>query len=470
MRRREFIAALSGAAAWPLAARAQQPEKLWRIGMLETIPPELNRPNLDALRRGLQELGYVEGHNYILEYRSADGQAEQFPRLAAELVQSRVDLIVTRGTPAAQAAKAATSTIPIVMAAVGEALGVVESLAHPGGNVTGMSAYTTGLAAKRVELLKELLPDTARVAYLHNMSNPVAQPQWEQTEVAAHLLGIIPELYDIRSRDDVRRAFESAIVKSINAVFVGNDSVTQENRSLIAELAARDNFPTIYGAREFVEAGGLMSYSVSYPQLYYESARLVNKIFHGSKAGRLACRAADQVQPRDKSNDGEGTRFNDPRIIFAARRRGHRMKRREFIAALGSAATGWPLFARAQQGQRERLICILEGVSVETPNAKQRHVALLEGLQPLGWTLGRNVRIEVRWGEGDEAATRRYAAELVALNPDVLVAGGGAVVEVMLKVTHTIPIVFVIVPDPVGSGFVESLSTAGHQRHRLYDV
>ena len=137
------------------------------------------------------------------------------------------------------------------------------------------------------------------------------------------------------------------------------------------------------------------------------------------------------------------------------------MKRRTFIAGLDSAATSWPLFARAQQGQRERLICILEGVSVETPNAKQRHVALLEGLQPLGWTLGRNVRIEVRWGEGDEAATRRYAAELVALNPDVLVAGGGAVVEVMLKVTHTIPIVFVIVPDPVGSGFVESLSQPG---------
>ena len=137
------------------------------------------------------------------------------------------------------------------------------------------------------------------------------------------------------------------------------------------------------------------------------------------------------------------------------------MRRREFIAALGSAVAGWPLIARAQQGPRERLICILEGVSAETPNAKQRHVAFLEGLQPLGWTPGRNVRIEVRWGEGDEAATRRYAAELVALNPDVLVAGGGAVAEVMLKVTHTIPIVFVIVPDPVGSGFVESLSQPG---------
>ena len=194
MGRREFIVGLGGAAAWPLVARAQQPKRLWRIGMLETIPPELNKPNLDALRRGLRELGYVEDRDYILEYRSADGQVELFPRLATELVQSQIDIIITRGTPATQAAKNATSTIPIVMAAVGEALGVVESLAHPGGNVTGMSAFTTGLAAKRVELLKQLLPDTVRIAYLHNMSNPVALPQWEQTEAAARQLGISPEL------------------------------------------------------------------------------------------------------------------------------------------------------------------------------------------------------------------------------------------------------------------------------------
>ena len=215
-----------------------------------------SEPSVFALRRGLQELGYLEGHNYILEYRSADGQAEQFPRLAAELVQSRVDLIITRGTPAAQAAKAATSTIPIVMAAVGEALGVVESLAHPGGNVTGMSAYTTGLAAKRVELLKELLPDTARVAYLHNMSNPVARPQWEQTEIAAHLLGIVPELYDIRSRDEVSRAIEAAIPKRVDALFVGNDSITQENRSLIAEFASRTICPPFTAPRSLLRLVG----------------------------------------------------------------------------------------------------------------------------------------------------------------------------------------------------------------------
>ena len=137
------------------------------------------------------------------------------------------------------------------------------------------------------------------------------------------------------------------------------------------------------------------------------------------------------------------------------------MRRREFITFVGSVATVWPLIARAQQGRRVPLVCILEGVSAETPNAEARYKALVEGLQQLGWTPGHNVQIEVRYSGGDEAAIRKNAAELVALVPDVLVSGGGAVTEVMLKITHTIPIVFVIVPDPVGSGFVETLSQPG---------
>jgi putative ABC transport system substrate-binding protein len=287
MRRREFITLFSGTAVgWPLAARAQQ-VKVRRIGMLETIAPDLNAANLAALQQGLRLLGYVEGQNYVLDYRSADGQAERFPNLAEELVRARVDIIVTRGTPAAQAAKAATSTIPIVMAAIGEALGVVESLAHPGGNITGLSAFTTELAGKRVEFVKDVLPGTARVALFHNMGNPVAPPQWEQTQIAARQLGIATELLDVRSRDQVGRAIETAAGKRINALLVGNDSVTQENRSLIADLAARNHLPTFYGSREFVEAGGLMSYAVSYLLLYFRAARLVDKIFKGAKAGDL---------------------------------------------------------------------------------------------------------------------------------------------------------------------------------------
>ena len=287
MNRREFITLLGGAAAaWPLAVRAQQ-VKVWRIGMLETIPTGLNASNLVALRQGLRELGYIEGQNYVLEYRSADGQAERFPSLAAELVRARVDLIVTRGTPAARAAKEATSTIPIVMAAVGEALGVVESLARPGGNVTGLSAFTTELAGKRMEFAKELLPGTVRVGFFHNMSNPVAPPQWEQTQIAARQLGIEAELLDVRNGGEVGRAIEAAVSKGIDALLVGNDGVTQENRFLIVDLAARKRLPTVYGSKEFVEAGGLISYAVSYQQLYFRAARFVDKIFKGAKAGDL---------------------------------------------------------------------------------------------------------------------------------------------------------------------------------------
>jgi len=287
--RREFVAALGGAAgaAWPVVARGQQTGKPWRIGLLETIPPELNGPNLGALRRGLHDLRYIEGRDYVFEYRSANGQPEEFPRLAAELVQGQVDLVVTRGTPAARAAKIATSTIPIVMAAVGEALGTIGSLAHPGGNITGMSAFTTGLAAKRVELLKELISTAIRIAYMHNMKNPVAPPQWEQTASGAHTLGVTVDLYDVQTREGVVRAIEEASIKKSDSLFVGNDSITQENRSLIAELAVQNHLPSVYGAREFVDAGGLLSYSTDYPQLYYESARLIDKIFHGAQAGDL---------------------------------------------------------------------------------------------------------------------------------------------------------------------------------------
>jgi putative ABC transport system substrate-binding protein len=184
MKRREFILLIGGAAlAWPVAARAQQPaSKLYHVGMLETVSSALNVDNLEAFREGLLELGYVEGKNYVIEYRSADGVAERFPQLASELVRLDVDVIVTRGTPASLAARDASTTIPVVMAAVGEPVGagLVASLARPGGNVTGFSAFANELAGKRVEIVKELLPGSSRVALLNNMSNPVTPPQWEE--------------------------------------------------------------------------------------------------------------------------------------------------------------------------------------------------------------------------------------------------------------------------------------------------
>ena len=293
MRRRDFIALLPSAAlAWPPPARTQQPPKVRRIGILETIPAELNTANLDAFRKGLRERGYVEGQNIVLDYHSADGNGERFPELAAELVRLRVDLIVTRGTPAAQAAKNATATIPVVMAAIGEPLGVgvVAGLARPGGNVTGLSAFVTQLAGKRVELVKELIPGLARIALFHNMGNPVVPPQWEETKLAARAMGLQVELLDVRSQDDVLRAFETAATQKLDALLVGIDGLIQANRQLIVDLAARHRLPAIYPSREFVEIGGLMTYGVSYPDLYFRAAGLVDKIFKGTR--RRICRSS----------------------------------------------------------------------------------------------------------------------------------------------------------------------------------
>jgi ABC-type uncharacterized transport system substrate-binding protein len=289
MKRRAFITLLGGAASWPLAARAQQPAKTWRIGMLETISPGMNAKNIEALKRGLRDLGYVENQNYVLEYRSADGEGERFPAFADELVRLGVDLIVTRGTPAARAAKSATESIPIVMAAIGEPLGtgVVASLARPGGNVTGLSGFVTELAGKRVELLKELRPGNSIAAFFSNMANPVVPPQWEETRKAAQALGIEISLLDVRNRDEIPAAFETAVARGVEALLVGIEAVVQANRQLIADLAARHRLLSIYPSREFVEAGGLVAYGVSYPDLYFRSAFLIDKIFRGAKPGDL---------------------------------------------------------------------------------------------------------------------------------------------------------------------------------------
>jgi putative ABC transport system substrate-binding protein len=290
MRRREFITVLGGAAlAWPLAARAQQAGKVYRIGILETIPASQNAANLDALRKGLRELGYIEGQNLSIEYSSADGFAERFPELAGELVRLKVDLIVTRGTPAAQAAKNATAAIPVVMAAIGEPLGVgvVAGLARPSGNVTGLSSFTTELAGKRVELVKEMMPGISGVGLLHNMGNPVVPPQWEETQATARTLGLTAELLDVRSEQDVRAAFDAALRLRVGALLVGIDGLIQSNSQIIVDLAARHRLPAVYSSTEFVAAGGLMTYGISYPDLYFRAASFVDRIFKGAKPGDL---------------------------------------------------------------------------------------------------------------------------------------------------------------------------------------
>jgi putative ABC transport system substrate-binding protein len=198
-----LVVGLSTLVALPTANA--QPKRVFRVGVLETTAPASNAPSLDAFRRGLRELGYVEGQNLTIEYRTADGHAERFPDLARELVRLNVDVIVTRGTPAALAAKQASNTIPVVMASSGDPLrtGIVTSLAHPGGNVTGLSAFATEIQGKQIEVLREMVPRLTRIGFLFNMSNPVLQVEWKEAEPAARSVGLTPQLLDVRAVSDL---------------------------------------------------------------------------------------------------------------------------------------------------------------------------------------------------------------------------------------------------------------------------
>ena len=286
MRRREFLGALAATTLTSqLAAQTQPGGRTYRIGMVEPISAQLNAPNLAALRRGLEELGYVEGRNFVFDYRSADGNAALYPGLVAEMIGRNPELIIARGTPAALTVKQATSTIPVIMI-VGEPLLVVDSLARPGGNITGLSGVQPELEAKRMELLKEIAPSTTGIAALLNMGNPVTAPQLKELQQGAQARGWRFRLFDVRKREDIEQAF-GALDKSSDGIIVGLEALTQAHRRLIADLAVRDRLPAIYGGREFVEAGGLIFYGPSFPDVYRRTATYVDKIFKGTKPADL---------------------------------------------------------------------------------------------------------------------------------------------------------------------------------------
>jgi putative tryptophan/tyrosine transport system substrate-binding protein len=287
-RRRLMLLAAASAIA-PLAARGQA-RKVHRIGVLETTSLHLNAENMDRFRKGMEERGYVEGPSLVLFYRSAEGHTERFGALAAELVRQKVDLILARGTPAAQAARRVTSTIPIVMTAVGDPVDarLVASLARPGGNVTGLTSNTAELVPRRLELLKALVPKMTRIAAYSNLGNEAAAGTWREVEISARAMGIEPVLLDVRSPEQIAPAFDQAVRQGAQGIIVGVETLTQSNRVQIVELAAKHRLPAIYSALEFVEAGGLMSYGVFYPDLYYRAAGYADRIFKGEKPAEMA--------------------------------------------------------------------------------------------------------------------------------------------------------------------------------------
>jgi putative ABC transport system substrate-binding protein len=287
-KRRELVIALgAGPLVAPFRSFAQQQGKVWRIGVLDTST-SMNATHLEAFRKGLRDLGYIEGANLVIEDRSAD-RPERLGELAMELVRAKVDVIVPRGTPASLAAKKATGVIPIVAIEVGAPVetGLVKSLSHPGGNVTGLSSVSTELYAKRVELIKAAVPGVKRIGGLVNLSNPADAIAWKQIEREGQSLGGQLQLLEVRKSDDLAPSFDAASKQGVGALVVIGVALMQPHRELIVELAAKYRLPTIYPSREFVDVGGLMSYAIDYDQLYYHVAILLDKIFRGAKPGDL---------------------------------------------------------------------------------------------------------------------------------------------------------------------------------------
>jgi len=289
MNRRIHLCAIAISLLMTHATAFAQQGRVWRVGMLETISATSNAANLDAFRNALRELGYDEGRNFILEYRSSDGQDKRFVELATELVRLNVDVIVARGSPASLAAKNATSTIPIVMSRAGDPVrsGLVTNLARPGGNITGLSSQSVDTEAKRLELLRDLIPGLKRIAALSNMGTPNSPPQWKEIETAARFLGIESQLLDVRRPEDLPIAFAAASRQHADALVVGQDGLLQSNRKRIAELAMSHRLPAIYRSMEFVEAGGLIGYGPHYPDLYRRAAIYVDKILKGARPGNI---------------------------------------------------------------------------------------------------------------------------------------------------------------------------------------
>jgi putative ABC transport system substrate-binding protein len=288
VRRREFITLLGGAASWPLAARAQQSGRLPTIGFLGATTPTALLQWSTAFVQRLRELGWIEGRNVAIEYRWAEGRAERFTDIAAEFARLKVDVIFTYSTPAVLAAKQATSVIPIVFATASDPVGtgLVANLARPGGNVTGLSNQTGELAAKRVGLLREVVPHLSRLAILANTANPAAVDEMQQARAAGQALGLDVEAVEIRRAEDIAPAVD-ALRARVEALYVVTEPLVNTHRVRINTLALGARLPTMHAFRDYVESAGLMSYGPNIPDAFRRAAELVDKILRGAKPGDI---------------------------------------------------------------------------------------------------------------------------------------------------------------------------------------
>ena len=299
MRRRNFIAMIGSAAAgWPLAARAQQTGKMYRIGYLGNSTAALEADLVKPFRDGLRDLGYEEGRSVLIEYRWAEGNDERFPVLIAELIAQKVDVIVTTSTPAHLAAKKATRSVPIVMTSSGDpvATGIVASLARPGGNITGLSSIASELQGKRLELLREAIPKLSHIAVFWNPSNPISIIEFKQVSTAAQVLQMKVQSLEVRAPEELEAAFAAIVKERPDGIVIQYDPVFQHNLVRMIDFATQNRIPVVSAHREWVVVGGLMSYGPSYEDMYRRAANYVDKILKGAKPADLPIQQPTKFQ------------------------------------------------------------------------------------------------------------------------------------------------------------------------------
>lgn len=272
-----------------LAAPAQQTDNVYRIGFLGNSTAALEANLVGPFREGLRDLGYVEGRNVLIEYRWAEGKYDRFPALIGELLALKVTVIVTAGTPATLAVKKATTSVPVVMTAVGDPVGtgIVPSLSHPGGNITGLTAISTEMDAKRLELLREVVPSASYIAVLWNASSPLQVLAEKQVQAAAHVLRMRVLSLGVKTEEEIKSALAVMARERPDALLVLADRLLLHHRALIMDFATRHRLPGVHAYRELVEAGGLMSYGPSYADMHRRAAYFVDRILKGAKAGDL---------------------------------------------------------------------------------------------------------------------------------------------------------------------------------------
>ena len=287
--RRRFLAGALALAAARVAAQEKPASKLYRIGMLESVPISAASINLGEFHRGMKELGHEEGRTYLVLYRSSEGRAERFAPLATELARQGVDVFLARGTPATIAARDTESGIPVVASAVADPLEakLAASLEKPGGLVTGLTSQANELGAKRMELLKALAPGIKRLGALVNADNPASLAIWKAIEAAAPELKLSVEMLDVRQPEELEGRLDAAAKAGVDSLIIGVEALAQAMVNQVVDFTLRQRLPSAFASRSFVEAGGLLSYGVYYPNLYYRAASYVDRIQKGAKPGEL---------------------------------------------------------------------------------------------------------------------------------------------------------------------------------------